>query len=119
MTLRNLATAYEKLNRVQEADSVMNDALQIATANQYTTYGRQLIGQKRTDKAMDVFLASQKRYGDVLGVNSGLMSGYSAKGKFMDAVKYAEMALKQTPNEAGKKVLEAQIAKLKEGKDIN
>lgn len=119
VTLRNLATAYEKLNRVQEADSVMNEALQIATANQYTTYGRQLISQKRIDKAMDVFLASQKRYGDVLGVNSGLMSGYSAKGKFMDAVKYAEMALKQTPNEAAKKALEAQIAKLKEGKDIN
>ena len=55
----------------------------------------------------------------MLGVNSGLMSGYSAKGKFMDAVKYAEMALKQTPNEAAKKALEAQIAKLKEGKDIN
>lgn len=43
-----------------EADSTMNEALQIATANQYTAYGRQLIGQKRVDKAMEVLLASQK-----------------------------------------------------------
>ncbi|MBK8142355.1 MAG: hypothetical protein IPK57_16210 [Chitinophagaceae bacterium] len=46
ITLRNLATAYEKLNRIPQADSTMNEALLIATANQYTAYGRQLIGQK-------------------------------------------------------------------------
>ena len=119
ITLRNLATAYEKLNRLPEADSTMNEALQIATANQYTAYGRILISQKRTDKAMEVFLASQKRYGDVFGVNSGLMNGYSAKADFKNAIKYAEKALAQAPNDAARAALQAQIAKLKEGKDIN
>jgi tetratricopeptide (TPR) repeat protein len=119
ITLRNLATAYEKLNRMPEADSAMNEALQIATANQYTAYGRILITQKRTDKAMEVFTANKKRYGDVIGVNSGLMSGYSAKGDFKNAIKFAEKAMAQAPNEAAKKQLETQIAKLKEGKDIN
>jgi len=119
ITLRNLAVAYEKLNRTAEADSTMNEALLIATANQYTAYGRILITQKRADKAMEVLLASQKRYGDIWGVNNGLMSVYSAKADFKNALKYATKALPQAPNEAAKKTLEAQIAKLKEGKDIN
>ncbi len=118
VTLRNLGTAYEKLNRIKEADSTMAEALTIATANQYTAYGRQLITQKRADKAMEVFLASQKRYGDMFGVNNGLMSGYSAKGDFKNALKHAEKALAQAP-EGAKQTLNDQIAKLKEGKDIN
>jgi hypothetical protein len=118
-TLRNLATAYEKLNRIPEADSCMNEALQIATANQYTAYGRQLITQKRADKAMEVFKASQKRYGDVFGVNNGLMSGYSAKGDFKNAINFANKAMAQAANDAAKKQIEGFIIKLKEGKDIN
>ena len=119
ITLRNLAVAYEKLNRIPEADSAMSEALTIATANQYTAYGRILISQKRVDKAMEVLLAIQKRYGDVFGVNNGLMSGYSAKSDFKNAIKYAEKSMGQAPNDAAKKTLEGQIAKLKEGKDIN
>jgi tetratricopeptide (TPR) repeat protein len=119
ITLRNLATAYEKLNRVPEADSTMNEALQIATVNQYTAYGRTLITQKRIDKAMEVFTASKKRYGDIFGVNNGLMSGYSAKADFKNAIKFAEKAIAQAPSDAVKKQIETLIVKLKEGKDIN
>jgi tetratricopeptide (TPR) repeat protein len=119
ITLRNLATAYDKLNRTQQADSTMDEALLIATANQYTAYGRQLIGQKRVDRAMDIFKASEKRYGDIWGVNNGLMSGYSAKGDFKSAIKHAEKAMAQAPNDAAKKILEGQLVKLKENKDIN
>ena len=119
ITLRNLAVAYEKLNRIPEADSTMTEALTIATANQYTAYGRILITQKRVDKAMEVFTASQKRYGDVFGVNGGFMSGWSAKGDFKKAIMYAEKAMAQAPSDASKKQLQGNIAKLKEGKDIN
>ena len=119
ITLRNLAVAYEKLNRIPEADSTMNEALLIATANQYTAYGRTLITQKKVDKAMEVLMASQKRYGDIFGVNSGLMNGYSAKGDFKKAIMYAEKAMAQAPSDASKKQMEVNIAKLKEGKDIN
>jgi len=119
ITFRNLAVAYEKLKRIPEADSVMTEALTIATANQYTAYGRQLISQKRTDRAMEIFKASEKRYGDVYGVNNGLMSGYSAKGDFKNAIKHAEKAMTQASDEATQKQIEGYIAKLKEGKDIN
>jgi tetratricopeptide (TPR) repeat protein len=119
ITLRNLAVAYEKLNRIPEADSVMNEALLIATANQYTAYGRQLIAQKRADKALEVFKASEKRYGNVFGVNNGLVFGYSAKADYKTALSYAEKALAQAPNEATKNTITSNIVKLKEGKDIN
>ncbi len=119
ITLRNLAVAYEKLNRIPEADSTMNEALTIATANQYAAYGRILITQKRTDKAMEVLMASQKRYGDIYMVNLGLMQGYSAKADYKNALKHAQKALALATNDGAKKQLEGNIAKLKEGKDIN
>jgi tetratricopeptide (TPR) repeat protein len=119
ITLRNLATAYEKLNRIPEADSVMTEALTIATANQYSAYARQLISQKRTDKSIEVLTAAKKRYGDIYAVNLGLMMVYSARGDYKTALKHAEKAIVQATNDGAKKQLEGNIAKLKEGKDIN
>jgi hypothetical protein len=118
-TLRTLATAYEKLNRLKEADSVMTEALTMANVNQYVGYGRALIAQKRYDKAVEVFQANEKRFGDVFSVNNGLMYGYSAKGDYKKALAAAEKAQKQAPNDAAKKTVEGNIAKLKEGKDVN
>ncbi len=118
-TLRTLATAYEKLNRLKEADSVMVEALTMSSVNQYTGYGRALITQKRFDKALEVMLANKTKNGDVLAVNTGLMFAYSAKGDYKNAIVFAEKAMAQTTNDAAKKTLEGQITKLKDGKDVN
>ena len=67
---------------------------------------------------MEVFNASQKKNGDVLQVNGGFMSYYSAKGDFKKALEYANKALTQAP-ESQKATINAMIANLKEGKDIN
>jgi tetratricopeptide (TPR) repeat protein len=119
VSLRNLATGYEKLNRLVQADSVMTEALTMATANQYIGYGRALITQKRNDKAVEIMLAGKTKFGDVSIVNNGLMFAYSAKGDFKNALLYADKAMTQAANDAAKKILEGQIAKLKDGKDIN
>ena len=118
-TLRNLAVAYEKLNRLKEADSVMVEALDHANVNQYVAYGRALITQKRFDKALEIMLANKAKNGDVFVVNNGLMFAYAAKGNFKDAQAAAEKAMTMAPNDAAKKTLEGQIAKLKEKKDVN
>jgi hypothetical protein len=118
-SLRNLATIYEKMQKNTQADSVMAEAMTMATTNQLTGYGRTLISQKRADKAMEVFLANQKKNGDVYVVNSGLMYGYSAKADYKKALEYANKALTQVPNPAAKTTMDANIVKLKEGKDIN
>jgi Protein of unknown function (DUF2911) len=119
VSMRNLAVGYEKLNRLPQADSVMNEALTLANANQFTGYARAMITAKRFDKALEVMLASQKKNGDVFAVNNGLMFAYSAKTDFKNALKFAEKAMAQAPNDAAKKQIEGFIAKLKEGKDIN
>ncbi len=118
VSLRNLATGYEKLNRLPQADSVMNDALAMANANQTVAYGRALITQKRIDKSLEIMKAAKTKFGDVLAVNNGMSFVYSAKGDFKKALEYAEKALTLAP-EPQKAVITANIAKLKEGKDIN
>jgi Protein of unknown function (DUF2911) len=117
-TLSTLGTAYTTLNKLKEADSAMNEALVFANAGQYLNYGRNLITAKRLDRALEVFNASQKKNGDVLQVNGGFMSYYSAKGDFQKALEFANKALAQAP-EPQKATINAMIAKLKEGKDIN
>lgn len=117
-SLRNLATGYDKLNRLPQADSVMNEALTMANANQYMGYGRSLIGLKRIERALEIFNANEKKNGDVYAVNAGYMSYYSAKGDFTKALECANKALTQAP-QAQKNTIAGFIAKLKEGKDIN
>ena len=119
VSLRNLATGYEKLNRLTQADSVMTEALTMASVNQYVGYGRALITQKRNDKSIEIIQSAKTKFGDVFAVNNALVFAYSAKGDFANAIKSAEKAMAQAPNDAAKKTLEAQIVKLKEGKDIN
>jgi hypothetical protein len=118
-TLSSLGNAYTKLNRLKEADSTMNEALTIANPNQYLGYGRSMITAKRLDRAAEVFNAAQKKYGDVYAVNAGWMSYYSAKGDFKKGMDHANKALAQAPNDQVKTTLNGNIAKLKEGKDIN
>jgi hypothetical protein len=119
VSLRNLATGYEKLNRLLQADSVMNEALTMANTNQYVAYGRALITQKRNDKAMEILQAAKTKFGDVFAVNNAMTFGYSSKGDFKKALEYANKALAQAPNEQTKTTINGNIAKLKEGKDIN
>ncbi|MBC7950009.1 MAG: DUF2911 domain-containing protein [Chitinophagaceae bacterium] len=118
-TFRTLATAYEKLNRLKEADSVMVDALTMANANQYAVYARALIPQKRFDKAISTLQAGQSKFGDVFIINNGLMFVYSGQGDFKKALAAGEKAYAQAPSEGAKKTIEGQLAKLKENKDIN
>jgi len=117
-TLSTLGTAYTKNNKLQQADSTMNEALVLAAPNQYMGYGRTMITAKRLDRALEIFNANQKKNGDVYAVNAGFMSYYSAKGDFKKALEYAEKALVQAPDPQ-KAAISGNIAKLKEGKDIN
>ncbi len=118
-TLSTLGTAYTKLNRTKEADSVMTEALVFASPNQYMGFGRAMITLKRLDRALEIFNANQQKNGDVYAVNAGFMSYYSAKGDYKKALDYANKALAQAPSEGAKTTINGYIVKLKDGKDIN
>ena len=118
VSLRNLATGYEKLNRLQQADSTMNEAFAMANVNQYAAYARALITQKRNDKSLEILNAAKTKFGDVLAVNNAMAFAYSAKADYTKALEHANKALAQAP-EPQKATISGNIAKLKEGKDIN
>jgi tetratricopeptide (TPR) repeat protein len=115
----NLANGYEKLNRLPQADSVMNEGLSIANLNQYINHGRKLIAKKRNDRALEVMLGAQKKFGDVYAVNNGLAYAYSAKGDHSKALLFANKALVQTSSPQQKNMVTANIEKLKARQDIN
>jgi hypothetical protein len=82
-------------------------------------YGRQLLLSGKKEEALKVFELNAKRYPAVWPVNFGLARGYSAVGRYADALKYAKLALTQAPDEANRKNVEGAIKKLEAGQDIN
>lgn len=116
--LNTLSLAYVKNNKWPQADSSLNEALTLANASQYLGAGRAMIGFKRLDKALEIFTANEKKNGDSYAVNSGYMYYYSAKADYTKALEYAGKALAQASDQQ-KPGINASIAKLKEGKDIN
>lgn len=114
----NLATGYEKLDRLAQADSVMQEGLAIANVNQFTGYGRKLLSKKRHTQALEVMLAAQKKFGAGYPVNNGLSYAYSAMGNYAKALEFAQHALAQAPPSSVPKIKE-NITKLQAGIDIN
>ncbi|HEX2060355.1 MAG TPA: hypothetical protein VHK90_06410, partial [Thermoanaerobaculia bacterium] len=70
-------------------------------------------------EALRIWELNAKRYGNEWPVNVGLARGYSAVGRYKDALKHAKLALAQAPDETNRKSLEAGIKKLEAGQDWN
>jgi hypothetical protein len=119
-TLSLKAQILEKLNRKTEADELMKKAVPLGNTMELHQYGRQLLQDKKTTEALEVFkLNDTKNSGDYVP-KMGLMRVYSAMGKYPEALKYAKMALSLLPsNNAEKPKIEEMITKLSQGKDIN
>ena len=120
-TLSTKAQILDKLSRPAEAATVMATALDLPGAQpvEIHQYGRRLLAQGKPKDALSVFQKNQKRFGDAWPVHVGLARGYSAVGDYPEALKHAEIALKQAPDAVNKKSLEDAVAKLKQGRDMN
>ncbi|MFY7839504.1 MAG: DUF2911 domain-containing protein [Lacibacter sp.] len=116
--LSTKAGLLTKLGRTQEADALMKEAMETGTALEIHGYARQLLAQKKVNEAMDVFQFNYKKYKGAFPTNAGLMRGYSALGDLKNALKYAKLALAQSPDEGNKKALEAAIKTLEAGKAL-
>ena len=121
VTLATKAQILNKLSRTSEADTVMATAIDLPNALpiQIHQYGRQLLNDGKAKEALTVFQKNAKRFGDAWPVHVGLARGFSAVGDYKTALKHAEIALTQAPDEINKKSLEAAVIRLKEGKDMN
>jgi hypothetical protein len=119
-TLSTKANVLSKLNRDEEAKFVMDRALNhpATTVFQIHQYGRQLIGREELDVALDVFKLNAKRFPETWPVNVGLARGYSAKGEYKTALKYAKRAYDAAPDQLNKDALKAAVDTLEKGEPM-
>ena len=120
-TLQTKAGLMMKLGKKEDALAVIEKAANHPTAGVFQIHqmGRQLIGMGHKETALKIFKLNVEKSGDVWPVNVGLARGYSAVGKYDQALKYAKMALERAPNQLNKDSLPQAIEKLKKGEDIN
>jgi hypothetical protein len=120
-TLNTLAAAQEAAGKTAEAKTTREKAWAHPTATVLDLHqaGRQLLTQGNKEGALRIWELNAKRNPNVWPVNVGLARGYSAMGRYKDALKAAKLAVAQAPDEANRKNLEAGVKKLEEGKDMN
>ncbi|HVE71455.1 MAG TPA: DUF2911 domain-containing protein [Thermoanaerobaculia bacterium] len=120
-TLSMLAMAQEASGKTADAQATREKAIAHRTAGpvEIHQYARQLLTQGKKEDALRVWELNAKRNGDAWPVHVGLARGYSANGRYQDALKHAKLALAQAPDDINKRSLEAGIKKLEEGKDMN
>ena len=105
-------------NRSKEADSLMQEALPLGSMNDLHTYATSLVTQNNNQQAFKVFKMNYQKHPDVFTTNTGMARGYSATGNYKEALKYAQKALTQAPDNANKAEVESMIENLKAGKPI-
>jgi tetratricopeptide (TPR) repeat protein len=120
-TFSTKAQILEKLSRSADATALMSKALELPNALpvEIHQYGRRLLAQGNTKEALVVFQKNAKRFGDAWPTHVGLARGYSAAGDYKTALKHAELALTQAPDELNRKSLQDAVARLKQGQDMN
>lgn len=118
-TLSTKARLLSLMGKANDAEAIMKEAAPLGTMTEVHGYARQLMAAKKMTEAADFFKANYKKYPNVFTTNMGMVRALSSEGKFKDALKYANAALLQVPDNGNKLNLEAMIEKLKTGKDVN
>lgn len=118
-TLSTKAAVLMKMNRIEEAKKVMEEALPMGTMQEVHYYGRQLLLMKENDEAIKVFRKNFEKYPKQFTTNVGMGRAYSAKGDYKKALSFLREAFAQAPDEGNKSNVGNMIKKLEEGKDIN
>lgn len=118
-TLSTKANVLMKMNRIDEAKKVMQEALPMGSMIDVHFYARQLLGMKQVDEAFKVFKANYDKYPNQYTTNVGMGRAYSAKGDYKKALTYMEAALSQAPDEGSRNNTQAMVTKLKEGQNVN
>src|SRR5277367_6634413 len=119
-TLSTKAMVLGKMGRGGEAKPLMEQAIHLpgTTPLEIHQYGRQLLTEKQTAEAMQVFKYNAERNGETWPTNVGLMRAYSATGDLPKALEYAKKAAVQAPDSLNRNNLQDIIKTLSEGKPI-
>ncbi|MBL7849681.1 MAG: DUF2911 domain-containing protein [Cyclobacteriaceae bacterium] len=118
-TLSTKATVLMKMNRFEEAQKIMADALPLGTMIEVHFYGRTLQSMNKPEEAFKVFKLNYDKYPKEYTTMLGMARGYSGLGEYKKALGYLRLALPQAPDPGSKSRAEAMIKLLEEGKTIN
>lgn len=118
-TLSTKAQVLVLLNRKEEADVVMKEALPLGKMPEIHQYARQLLQQKKAKEAFDAFRLNYDRHPNEFTTNMGMARGYSATGDYKKALDYLKKAQTQAPDPVNKANIEKMLPMLQQGKDIN
>jgi tetratricopeptide (TPR) repeat protein len=118
-TLSTKAAVLTKMNRLEEAKKVMDEALPMGSMLDVHFYGRALLNQKQSQEALKVFKFNYEKNPNVFTTNMGMGRAYSAVAEYKKALPYMKAALPQAPDDFNKSNVASMIKKLEEGKDIN
>lgn len=108
-----------KMGKKEESKKLMDKSLTLGTPFQVHAHGRALLVMGRKNRALEIFKQNAKNNDNKWPTHYGLARGYSANGDYKTALKHLKKALKNAPNDASKKRVQANIDKLKKGQDIN
>jgi tetratricopeptide (TPR) repeat protein len=118
-TLSTKAAVLSKMNKMEEAGKIMEEAIPFGTVAEVHQYGRTLLNMGKTEEALKVFQKNYEKFPNVFTTNVGMGRGYSAKGDYKTAIDYLKIALSQAPNAYNKESVAGMIKKLELGKDAN
>lgn len=112
------AAILKKMGKEKEAAETLKTATENATAQELHNYGRQLLNEKKLTEAFDIFQKNYTKQKGAWPTNAGMMRIYAAMGNYKKSLEHAKAALLQAPDEQSKKLLEAAIKNLSEGKPL-
>jgi hypothetical protein len=120
-TLSTLADAQEAKGMTADAKATREKAFNhpTATAIDLHQYARQQLTRGNKQEAIRVWELNAKRFPNAWPVHVGLARGYSAAGKYKQALRHAKLALAQAPDDINKRSLEAAVKKLEQNQDWN
>ena len=110
--LRTKAGLLEKKGDTQAAEALRARSLKLATEVEMNAYGYQLLGQKKTDEAIEAFKKNVKDHPASWNVYDSLAEAYAAKGDKKLATEYYTKALGMAPESQKKRINDA-LAKLR------
>lgn len=120
-TLSLKSRVLDLLGRKDEARTAEDEALAQGSITEVHQYGRQLVAAGRRQRALEVFQLNAQRHPDTWPVDYGLARGYSAVGDYAKALEALQRAQKRVPagDLLNPPAIEANLEKLRQGRDIN
>ncbi len=118
-TLSTKANVLRKMGKAEEASTLMQEAIPLGDVTEVHNYARNLLAAGKTTQAAEVYKSNYKKFPNQFTTNMGMVRALSSEGKYKEALKYADKAMAQAPDQANKKSIAAMVEKLKKGENVN